>query len=634
MICLRLILCEGKGMKDKKDKKDKMNKKDKKDKYKDKEYKSKADEETKVSEKQSVDKKSEKKEVYENNKTPNKNRSKSPQKSTKIELKNSPKRAADKDLPFPKEGRDTKSVSKLPGHQDLNFRPPKIKPAAKPVPEKVLTREQFMAKMRDKCQGYTSEGYFSHEYQEEVAWKVADRIRRGSLCVKDFNPSKFSESLSKLKEEQIAQEVAHLQNSLRLEKPHFIKEKGFNSYSQIFDTKDSRNFESLPNSQSQNVNMKDIDAYNPMRTSTDPQSDSNKTFEEIKKDKRIRERMVQKIRQYEQNKIQQLLEKDRESQALLKDQKLKERKEYLMQIADQRHSRHKKNKELLKTGNQRLKKIMETIPLHKKLEEEYSHLHSLSTKTIYPKEAVDMEELDRHSRNYKHIKEALLQKKIMDRKHEIQMKFCENRRAKSRVYKSKHLQDIINENLKFKEKFKLKEELAKLRKNRIKNYDHNVRECYRPVISKDKQDEVKSRIELLNRSHHNKSHNEYSTNHSRKSPLIQENSEDENKLIKRSGSLSSANKKYKRKKFKPNPMVPPPKVKKEPIELKYLENKRRKKGPTGDRDSQDYKPYKPYQWDSEIKDKKGLEKFDFVLDKSHQISANEDMQEKYLRHAD
>lgn len=75
-------------------------------------------------------------------------------------------------------------------------------------------------------------------------------------------------------------------------------------------------------------------------------------------------------------------------------------------------------------------------------------------------------------------------------------------------------------------------------------------------------------------------------------------------------------------------MVPEPKVKREPIQLNYLENKRRMKGPIAERD---YKEYTPYKWDSHAKGKEGMDKFEFIYEKAQKITADEDMQEQYLR---
>lgn len=86
---------------------------------------------------------------------------------------------------------------------------------------------------------------------------------------------------------------------------------------------------------------------------------------------------------------------------------------------------------------------------------------------------------------------------------------------------------------------------------------------------------------------------------------------------------------YKKRKWKPNPMVPATKLKRNPIELNYLEERRRSNGAVLDRDQIKYKPIK---WQKELKDKDTLDKFDYVFDKAQQISANQDMEEQYLRY--
>lgn len=55
----------------------------------------------------------------------------------------------------------------------------------------------------------------------------------------------------------------------------------------------------------------------------------------------------------------------------------------------------------------------------------------------------------------------------------------------------------MHENMKFKEKFKLKEELAKLRRNRIMDYEQTVKESYAPKIDEEKRKEVEVRQEVL-----------------------------------------------------------------------------------------------------------------------------------------
>jgi len=85
---------------------------------------------------------------------------------------------------------------------------------------------------------------------------------------------------------------------------------------------------------------------------------------------------------------------------------------------------------------------------------------------------------------------------------------------------------------------------------------------------------------------------------------------------------------YKKRKWKPNPLVPPPKPKRPAIKLNYLENKRRSRGLDLDREQL---KYKPNQWKTELKDRETQEKFDFIFDKAQQISSNENMQEQYLR---
>jgi hypothetical protein len=54
------------------------------------------------------------------------------------------------------------------------------------------------------------------------------------------------------------------------------------------------------------------------------------------------------------------------------------------------------------------------------------------------------------------------------------------------MYRSKHLEDVIQENLKFREKFRLKEELAKLKRHKILDYQQTIKEAYPPKISEDK----------------------------------------------------------------------------------------------------------------------------------------------------
>ena len=97
---------------------------------------------------------------------------------------------------------------------------------------------------------------------------------------------------------------------------------------------------------------------------------------------------------------------------------------------------------------------------------------------------------------------------------------------------------------------------------------------------------------------------------------------------KGSGSVSMTEIKYRKKKWKTNHMVPLQKKKRMPIELNYLEKKRRLRGPLLDRDQM---KYKPYSWNTEFKDQETADKFDCIYDKAQQISVNEDMQEQYLR---
>jgi hypothetical protein len=85
---------------------------------------------------------------------------------------------------------------------------------------------------------------------------------------------------------------------------------------------------------------------------------------------------------------------------------------------------------------------------------------------------------------------------------------------------------------------------------------------------------------------------------------------------------------YTKHVYKPNSMLPAPKAKRSPIQLHYLEDRRRTNGGIVDREDIKYKPYK---WKKEMKHISTLDKFDYVFEKAQQISANEDMAEQYIR---
>lgn len=85
---------------------------------------------------------------------------------------------------------------------------------------------------------------------------------------------------------------------------------------------------------------------------------------------------------------------------------------------------------------------------------------------------------------------------------------------------------------------------------------------------------------------------------------------------------------FKPRKWKPNPLVPPPKPKREPIEINYLEDKRIARGGVPDREQLSYEPK---NWKDELRGKFTVDKFEYVFDKAQQISATEDMAEQYLR---
>lgn len=57
---------------------------------------------------------------------------------------------------------------------------------------------------------------------------------------------------------------------------------------------------------------------------------------------------------------------------------------------------------------------------------------------------------------------------------------------------------------------------------------------------------------------------------------------------------------FKQRKWKPNSMLPPPKNKRPPVDINYLENKRRMKGDIEERENT---VYKPNNWKEELKDK-------------------------------
>ena len=57
---------------------------------------------------------------------------------------------------------------------------------------------------------------------------------------------------------------------------------------------------------------------------------------------------------------------------------------------------------------------------------------------------------------------------------------------------------------------------------------------------------------------------------------------------------------FKKRKWKQNPMLPPPKEKRSPIEVNYLENIRREKGGVEERENT---TYKPKNWKEELRNK-------------------------------
>ena len=58
---------------------------------------------------------------------------------------------------------------------------------------------------------------------------------------------------------------------------------------------------------------------------------------------------------------------------------------------------------------------------------------------------------------------------------------------------SKHLQDIINENLNFREQYRYSEEFAKLKRNKMNHYGMIVKDKYVPKIDIHKRNDIEFR---------------------------------------------------------------------------------------------------------------------------------------------
>lgn len=147
-----------------------------------------------------------------------------------------------------------------------------------------------------------------------------------------------------------------------------------------------------------------------------------------------------------------------------------------------------------------LKKLLNQEPLYKKLENKYSQ--SLVPELEHKKQILkqirerfkpmDMGmllfislwvigELDMHEVSYKLMKRESLKEK------QNWHHFKNSLNYSKEIHVSKHLSDVIEENMKFKEQFKYKEELAKLRRNKMNHYGIVVKEKHSPKIDPTKR---------------------------------------------------------------------------------------------------------------------------------------------------
>lgn len=258
------------------------------------------------------------------------------------------------------------------------------------------------------------------------------------------------------------------------------------------------------------------------------------------------------------------------------------------------------------------------MPLHKRMEERYysesytpelEHKKQILAEIRDKLKPMDMSEIDMHEILYKMKKRERASKST---------KITSSVEYKKGIHISSHLQDVMLENMRFKEQLKLKEEVSKLKRNKMVHYGQVIKDTKIPTIDDDKRKEIEFRKQNFTNL---------------RTKIINTDLEEAEKKLNdpetkaRLGVTSMTELDYKKRKFKPNPLVPAPKIKRPPVEIKYLEEKRFKKGAIKDRMEIEYKPV---NWKKEFK-KPEIEKFDSIFDKSLQISKDHDEVEQYLR---
>ena len=304
------------------------------------------------------------------------------------------------------------------------------------------------------------------------------------------------------------------------------------------------------NQQSREENLQDL---------RQKEEETREFIKKMKKDQKERERRLKEREDEEKARLEQeeeLVER-RKQEELLKAEEDKIRR--LRDLKAKSSKRKQEVQNLIEIGNQEYKKVVSSKPLHEKIEEKYF------SKVLMP-------ELERHKLELAKkremlqpiIRSAILEHakkhdQIME-EHEIQKR----NQSQENNYDAGKLRSKFTlayiEDQKNKRKELEKEQIEK--KNLIekkKQYAELVLEMYQPTIDPAKQLELKLIKERLKEGGYIKK------KRSAKSLSAKEGSDSEKPTVVK-------------KKWKKNPMIPPPATKKEPVVVDWLMEQRKQRG--------------------------------------------------------
>jgi hypothetical protein len=194
-----------------------------------------------------------------------------------------------------------------------------------------------------------------------------------------------------------------------------------------------------------------------------------------------RKKLKERIKLQEQD----MLKKQKE----IDESKEQERQERLQKIKDKDDQRKKGIEDNQKIYKQNLKTIQK--PLYKKIEKEYEKQYVMPELEKRKKELADKrnflkpikrEELDEHDKKYQEI----LKKREVDRHHELK----DDNNYDPSKYKSKFLDEILDNEQKSKLEEKRKAEEVGEMAMRKQNYAKLVQETHKPTVSKRKEMEM------------------------------------------------------------------------------------------------------------------------------------------------